>query len=764
MDTRELKLSAILSIDIPELSYSGEGDEETSSIDFCHSLVLAAALAQSGNLVKAIGDSFILTFSNCQDAIRGAMDIAERLSREATNLRARMGIHLGDVHFFEKNVFGDAVDIASALQAAAKPGSICISGEVLSLAGERMGLIATPLSAQRQKALPAGLKAYEIPYADNRPSAKTPSGAASAAATTSADDQMESSPSLEGIRKAILEEIRIQGRRLTVDEALRKFGWYGVEATEVIASLADAGILVGKGAAASASPNAGTTARESPGYASAEAAGDLGKSIESAIHSIVKEIEKAVETNAAKYASSNDRSSSGSGIHIRINKDSFKESAQGLKEVGREIKRQVSQSHHAARHDGQRDERHANRRRSSSGGTDFSTGAFEKYRADLVAKAGKRRKSIVGGMLAFLVINAGLWYFNMNFSTDFPWAPLVSLFWGFGLLDSVFSSIRASKQAREAEALPDLDDAQTKEFKAIHKARESIGSHFISTLSIPSALAFLNMAMDKGNPWFIIPSAILAATFVVHFITYISTAPGRSRRFFEKLGIRRSRKGLEEARRKRQTTKTDLGIYADIYRDAQDSAMDIESSLSDTDPRAAAEMKPQLEGYLNQVLLLAKTANELDSIIGEIPMEALHKDKATLKSKLEAAREGMRSEYEGSIREIEKQEDSFKGLAQQREVIDLRLRSSVSQLQQLKMDLARAKAVDTEIDTGRTESALSSIRARSEELSRYIDDLKEGHLEALADPFLELEKKYGTGAAPLPAGEGALPGSSTSDH
>lgn len=174
--------------------------------------------------------------------------------------------------------------------------------------------------------------------------------------------------------------------------------------------------------------------------------------------------------------------------------------------------------------------------------------------------------------------------------------------------------------------------------------------------------------------------------------------------------------------------------------------MDIEASLSSSDPKDAAEMKPQLEGYLKQVLLLAKTANELDAIIGEIPMADLEKDKAALSIKLKGAQESMKTEYEGSIAEIEKQEESFKALAEQREVIDLRLRSSVSQLQQLKLDLARAKAFDAESDTGRKESALSSIRARSEELSRYIDDLKEGNLEALADPFIELEKKYGQGA------------------
>ena len=209
------------------------------------------------------------------------------------------------------------------------------------------------------------------------------------------------------------------------------------------------------------------------------------------------------------------------------------------------------------------------------------------------------------------------------------------------------------------------------------------------------------------------------------------------------MGLRRGKKHLEEARKEREAVSTELGAYADLYRDAKESALDIERSLSGSDPASAQEMKPQMEGYLKQVLLLAKTANELDGIMAEIPMEALAKDKAELLRKQAAASDSLKGEYGSSIGEIQRQEESFKALGEQREVIGLRLRSSVQQLQQLKIDLARVKAADTETGSTGTSTALSSLRARSEELSRYIADLKEGNLEALADPFKELEERYG---------------------
>ncbi len=400
-------------------------------------------------------------------------------------LRARMGIHLGDVRFFERNVFGDAVDTASALQAAARPGSICVSAEVLSLVREKIALDASLLSEQRHKSLPAGIKAYEIqnaPASEAEPNPKRP------------PESAEKGPTLEEIRKAILEEIRAQGRRLTVDEAKRKFGWYGVEATEVIASLAESGILIGKATADRASWE-NYRRKEAPGYASANAAGDLGKSIETAIHSIVSEIERAVETGG-KGGSQRPGESSGTGLHFRFDKDSFRESAMNFKEVGREIRRQVRESRHAER----QGERRSERRASRSKGSALSTSSFDAYRAELSKKAGKLGKGIAGGIISFLAVNAGLWYLNLNYSKGFPWAAIVSVFWGFGLVDSVFSAIRISRQAREAEALPDLDDSQTKELKAIHKERDSIGKHFISALSIPSALALVNMATDRAIP------------------------------------------------------------------------------------------------------------------------------------------------------------------------------------------------------------------------------------------------------------------------
>jgi hypothetical protein len=767
MDNGELILAAILAIDIPELTQADPSGE--NPFEACGALITSAAAAHGGSLAKAVGDSFTLTFSNCRDAVLCALDIRARLAESAlcasgTRGGARMGIHVGEIRRFDRAILGDAVNIAEALQVAASPGSICLSGEVLALVRGPMGLEAVPVEGGRRMALPSSVAAWElaIPSMDS----SAPSGKAAA-------EEPRAAPSLDDIKKAILDEIKVQGRRLSVDEARRKFGWYGVEATEVIATLADQGILVGKSGAASETGNAAKGERsggarwEAPGYTSANAAGDLGRSIESAIHAIVSEIEHAVTEKAtASTAGRNGR-----GYHIDLTRDDFRESAQSLKEVGREIKRQVKEasrsgfggeefSRHEARKQ-RRKERRAASRAEDGSASPPELSALDKYGVELGNKAAKLRKGLLGEVISFAIFNPILWIASSTYLPQFPFlAPLVTASWAFGVLDSILSTARAGRQAREVDALPDIDQSQFKELKEIHKARDSLGKHFIKSFTVPAMLALVNLFTNPADLWFVLPSAIFAFTFLFHAVHYVSRIPARTGKFFASLGITRTRRGLAEAkarRAERTTSLNALGDYADVYRDAQESAAAIERALGSANPADAAEIKPQMDGYLKQVLLLAKTANELDSIIGEIPMQDLGKDKAALRAKMGASTEGMRLEYESSIREIEKQEESFKALNEQREVIDLRLRSSVNQLQQLKMELARARAADTEEDSGRAESALSAIRVRSEELSRYIDDLREGSLEALADPFLELERKYGAASGAAASGDAIPP-------
>jgi hypothetical protein len=101
----------------------------------------------------------------------------------------------------------------------------------------------------------------------------------------------------------------------------------------------------------------------------------------------------------------------------------------------------------------------------------------------------------------------------------------------------------------------------------------------------------------------------------------------------------------------------------------------------------------------------------------------------------QASSESLKAEYRRSIDEIDKQERSYQELKEQSEVLRLRLGSSVNQLKQMRLDIARVQATPG----GEGYSSVESLKLRTDELARYLEDLRSGYDESRRDPFAELE-------------------------
>jgi TolB-like protein len=82
-----------------------------------------------GEWLKEIGDGILAQFSSATDSVQCAIDI-QKHARKELDARIRIGIHLGDVTFENKDVFGDGVNISSRLQSIADPGGIYISESI----------------------------------------------------------------------------------------------------------------------------------------------------------------------------------------------------------------------------------------------------------------------------------------------------------------------------------------------------------------------------------------------------------------------------------------------------------------------------------------------------------------------------------------------------------------------------------------------------------------------------------------------------------
>lgn len=125
------QLSAIMFTDI--VGYTAlMGSDEKKAFELLkknRDLHRPAIEQYQGKWIKELGDGVLASFNNVSDAIHAAILIQEKCGT-AAEYSLRIGIHQGDVVFESDDVFGDAVNIASRIQAMALPGSIYISESV----------------------------------------------------------------------------------------------------------------------------------------------------------------------------------------------------------------------------------------------------------------------------------------------------------------------------------------------------------------------------------------------------------------------------------------------------------------------------------------------------------------------------------------------------------------------------------------------------------------------------------------------------------
>jgi class 3 adenylate cyclase len=82
-----------------------------------------------GRWIKELGDGVMASFLSVSNAVYAAIKIQEACFQSKT-FQLRIGIHLGEVIFENEDIFGDAVNIASRLQALAPPAGIYVSESV----------------------------------------------------------------------------------------------------------------------------------------------------------------------------------------------------------------------------------------------------------------------------------------------------------------------------------------------------------------------------------------------------------------------------------------------------------------------------------------------------------------------------------------------------------------------------------------------------------------------------------------------------------
>ncbi len=138
------RLAAILSLDVvgySRMMQSGSGPLLKTLNGLYRDLVSPVVQVNGGRVVKLMGDGALIEFPSAGQALESAIAIQTSLRepdhpyQTPERIQLRAGLHVGDVTVEGDDIFGDGVNIAARLQAAAAPGGVLASRMLCDLAG-----------------------------------------------------------------------------------------------------------------------------------------------------------------------------------------------------------------------------------------------------------------------------------------------------------------------------------------------------------------------------------------------------------------------------------------------------------------------------------------------------------------------------------------------------------------------------------------------------------------------------------------------------
>lgn len=631
MEPSDYRLAAVMFTDIVGFSRMMEEDEKgtLTTLDFHNDLVREQVARFRGGVIKTIGDAFLVQFSTTLDAVQCAIAVQDGIreyndAKLGKPLTLRIGVHLGDIYFYENDALGEGINIASRLQSMTKPGHITISREVYSQVSGKLPMRVEALGQVQLKNITREVHAYEI----------LPGGQDN---NSSAFRQAHAEPK--------------------------------VPAPQV------------------AQPQVALSPDEPP------QGGDASRP-------------------AGPPPSFRDLRDDWRTLRRRIKhqmRDQFRDHAAGG--LGRDgwhdlVQNQLRQELHKA---------FGEAGLGSLG--DPPKASFSEYKQKKLRKAERAKAGFTGHLIPFVVVNAVLASISLTVSPTFPWFLIPLFGWGVGLI-SHWSAVRgAKKTARELEPIEDMSDEDLAVFKGYQDARGSFFAQVGSNLGISALLLVIWLLTGGTFPWPLIPIAALALGI------FSRIGPlGTRRAEFRALRKRLGSGGRSSTKDKSGVSERGGDPLVAKAQNLRDSIVAQARGLKGGSP-FGDDMNVTLDHYVRQITELSTIERELNQVVTSFHPADLDAEEATLRTKVaNTTSTVLKQEYEKSLSELDHQRKSFVELAEQQEILSLRIKSALGNLQQMQVDLARIKGLSDTQNKG----SFISIQEKSEELSRYLEDYREG--------------------------------------
>lgn len=137
------------------------------------------------------------------------------------------------------------------------------------------------------------------------------------------------------------------------------------------------------------------------------------------------------------------------------------------------------------------------------------------------------------------------------------------------------------------------------------------------------------------------------------------------------------------------------------------------------------DIEPLADKYINQVKRLIERDKKLKVIISGISQQNIDENINDFKQKYETTEnQELKKEYETAISKYEQHKNTYKDFSEQREIIKMRLDSTVINLEQMKFDLIKLESLNT---YEQREEVSKMFEEKSKELSNYLEILQNNY-------------------------------------
>lgn len=147
---------------------SAQSRSEVEKLLDIHDSVVRPTFAEfNGRIVKTIGDAFLVLFESPTNAVLCGVNIQQKVKEHNKNnavedqFEIRIAINAGEVHLKDDDVFGEAVNITSRIEAISEPGEVYFT-EAVYLTMNKNEIPSSEVGFRFLKGIPDQVKVYKV--------------------------------------------------------------------------------------------------------------------------------------------------------------------------------------------------------------------------------------------------------------------------------------------------------------------------------------------------------------------------------------------------------------------------------------------------------------------------------------------------------------------------------------------------------------------------------------------------------------------------